>query len=164
MSGDPLTNTAMLEAGVALGVLEALTAVNAKSSNVTPVVSPLTCSAYPAAVGATVVGVLALYAHVAHVKPPYTVTPSSAAVTVTGVVYAPHAYTRFTAGVPVVAARCIAFAMVPYGCSFVPLPVESLPVGDTKIPSPSATTHASVAGSPLFGEHVTLHAAPPPAG
>ena len=70
VSGDPLTNTAMLDAGVALGVLDALTAVNAKSSNFTPVVSPLTCSAYPAAVGATVVGVAALYAHVVQSNPP----------------------------------------------------------------------------------------------
>jgi hypothetical protein len=140
--GDPLTNTATLDAGVALGVPDALTASNSKSSNVTPVVRPLTCNAYPAAVGATFVFVAALYSQVVQSKPPYTVTPSSAAPTTTGVVNVPHAYTRFTAGVPVTAAWAIAYAIVPNGCSLLPFPgAVSLPVGDTKIPSPSATTH-----------------------
>jgi hypothetical protein len=102
VSGDPLTNTAMLENGVALAAVGAFTESNSKSWNVTPVVSPLTCSAYcgapdAAAGGATFVCVLALYAHVAQLNPPYTVTPSSAAVTVTGVVNVPHAYTRLVA-------------------------------------------------------------------
>ena len=43
---DPLTNTAMLEAGVALGVAGALIESNSKSSKVTPVVDvPVTCNA-----------------------------------------------------------------------------------------------------------------------
>ena len=84
-------NTAMLDAGVALGVAGALTASNSKSTNVTPVVVPVTSSAYPAAVGATFVFVLALYAQEAQSNPPYTVTPSSAAVIVASAVNVPHA-------------------------------------------------------------------------
>jgi hypothetical protein len=80
---EPFTNTATLDAGVALAVLGASIESNSKSSNVTPVVAPDTCNAYPATVGATVVGVLALYAHVVQSKPPYTVTPSIVEVTVT---------------------------------------------------------------------------------
>jgi hypothetical protein len=59
-------------------------ATNAKSSKVTPVVSPITCSAYPVA-GATVASLLAAYVHVAGVvvqsNPPKTVTPSTAVAT-----------------------------------------------------------------------------------
>jgi hypothetical protein len=93
----PLANTATLDTGAALGGLVLTpTAVNTKSSNVTPFVSvPVTSSANPAAVGATVVGVDALYAHEVQLNPPYTVTPSSAATTASGAVNVPHAYTRF---------------------------------------------------------------------
>jgi hypothetical protein len=98
VSAAPLANTAMLEAGVALGVVGALWAVNTKSTNVTPFkLVPVTCSAGPAAVGAVVVGVLALYAHVAQSKPPKTVTPSSPAGTTRAIVNVPHAYTRLVA-------------------------------------------------------------------
>jgi hypothetical protein len=45
VSGDAFTNTAILDAGDELCVADALAAVNAKSSNVTPVVRPLTSSA-----------------------------------------------------------------------------------------------------------------------
>ncbi|HEY3821601.1 MAG TPA: hypothetical protein VGL81_30750 [Polyangiaceae bacterium] len=98
----------------------------------TPVVSPLTCSANPAAVGATFVFVLALYAHVVQSKPPYTLNPSRVDPT-TGCspVNVPHAYTRLFA----VSATSIAWPSVANGCSFVPFPgATSLPVGDTKIP------------------------------
>jgi hypothetical protein len=60
----------MLDKGDPLCADGALCAVNTKSSNVTPVTVPVTCSAYPCAVGATTVGVLALYAHVEQLSPP----------------------------------------------------------------------------------------------
>jgi hypothetical protein len=41
----PLANTAMLDWGVRLGLFGALCASNSKSSNVTPVVVPVTSSA-----------------------------------------------------------------------------------------------------------------------
>jgi hypothetical protein len=66
LTGDALTNAAMLEFPLPLASCPlALCAVNPMSSNVTPTVSPVTCSAYPAVVGATTAGLLALYVHVA---------------------------------------------------------------------------------------------------
>ncbi len=70
----------------------------------------------------------------------------------------PHAYTRF----PPFTAVSIACPMVPNGCSFEPSAGdESLPVGETKIPSPSATTHGSVDGSsPAVSVQSALQLAP----
>ena len=67
---DPFAKIATLDAGVVLGVLDAPSAVNAKSWNVTPVVVPVTSNAYPCVVGATVVGVLSLYTQLEHENPP----------------------------------------------------------------------------------------------
>jgi hypothetical protein len=63
---DAFTSTAWLEAPAVV----AGTASNAKSSNVTPLISPLTCNANPAAVGVSFVCVPAVYVHVAQSKPP----------------------------------------------------------------------------------------------
>jgi hypothetical protein len=153
----PLTNTAMLDAAVPFcgGVDGALCAVKAKSSKTTPLVLvPVISSANPAADGATVVGVDALYAQDEQLRPPYTVTPSSAAVTTTPVVNVPHAYTRF---VPP-AATDMPCPIVAYGASLVPLPPESLPVGETNTPRPSATTHGSLEGSSPLLKQVAPHA------
>lgn len=54
-----LTNTAMLDAPAVVVAAD----VNAKSVNTTPVLSPVTCSAYPAAVGASTARSDALYVH-----------------------------------------------------------------------------------------------------
>jgi hypothetical protein len=78
---DPLANTAMLESpGCTPGC-----AVNAKSSNVTPIAKPVTLSAYPEALGVTAATALAPYDHddVEQSSPPYTTTPSSDALTTT---------------------------------------------------------------------------------
>jgi hypothetical protein len=48
----------------------------------------------------------------------------------------------------------IAKPIVAYGDSFVPLPLESLPVGETKVPRPSATTQGSFEGSSVLLRHV----------
>jgi len=152
--------TAMLDAPAPLATLRgAAIESNSKSSNVTPVVSPLTWSANPAAVGASFVFVLALYAHVVQSKPPYTDTPSREAPTTScSPVNVPHAYTRL----PPPSAVSIACPIVPNGCSFDPSAGdESLPVGDTKIPNPSATTHGSVDGSsPAVSVQSALQLAP----
>jgi hypothetical protein len=70
-----LAKTAILDAPIPAPFAEA----NPKSTMVTPVVRPCTCSAYPLA-GATVARSLALYVHcdgvVVQFKPPYAFTPS----------------------------------------------------------------------------------------
>jgi hypothetical protein len=152
--------TAVLEAPAAAATAKgAAIESNSKSSNVTPVVNPLIWSANPAAVGASFVFVLALYAHVVQSKPPYTFTPSREAPTTScSPVNVPHAYTRL----PPLSAVSIACPIVPNGCSFEPSAGdESLPVGDTKIPNPSATTHGSVDGSsPAVNVQSVLQATP----
>jgi hypothetical protein len=69
---DALKKAAMLEEPLPLAsVPVASSAVKTKSSKVTPFVpAPVTCSALPVTVGATVVGVDALYAHVVQSSPP----------------------------------------------------------------------------------------------
>jgi hypothetical protein len=70
-------------------------------------------SANPAAVGATLVRLLALYVHVAQSNPPYTVTPSSLAPTATvPATNVPHAYTRFFAAPVAATAASMAATIV----------------------------------------------------
>jgi hypothetical protein len=52
--------------------------------------------------------------------------------------------------------------MVPNGFSFVPSPLTSLPLGDTKAPCPSATTHGSIEGSSVSARQSLLQFAPAP--
>jgi len=154
---DAYTSTAWLEAPAVVAGAES----NAKSSNVTPVVTELTVSANPAAVGATFVRLLPLYVHVAQSKPPYTVTPSSLAPTATVcATNVPQAYTRFFAAPTAAIAASIAATIVGYGCSFVPLaPAVGLP-SSAKIPNPSVTTHGSTEGSSVFARQSVLQPAP----
>jgi hypothetical protein len=155
-----LANTATLDAAARFdaATVGALSAVKTKCSNVTPVVVPVTVSATSAVPGATVVGVLALYAQPVQSKPPYTVTPSPADVTDCGVMNVPHAYTRLVAAF----ATVVALAIVKQGLAIVPQPVVSAPDGDTNVPYASATTHGSPDGSSVFGRHVVSHSVPPP--
>ena len=83
-------------------------------------------------------------------------TPSDPAGTTTPVVNVPHAYTRLVADT----AMLIAYAMVWHGLAFVPHVVPSVPVAETNVPRPVATTHGSVDGSSVFGVHVVAQLAP----
>ena len=150
---DPLANTAMLEAP---DPLVADGDVNPMSSNVTPVVSPVTVSAYPAVVGDTNAGLLASYVHVVQSSPPYTFNPSRIVPTVKCSAYVPpHAYTRL----PDAFATSIACPIVASGELRVPA-LASLPLGDTNTPNPSLTTHASLVayGSSASARQSPLHA------
>jgi hypothetical protein len=89
---DAFTSTAWLEPPAVVAGTES----NSKSSNVTPFVSPFTCSANPGAVGVSFVVVPAVYVHVAQSNPPYTEVPSRVVPETTScsAVNVPHAYTR----------------------------------------------------------------------
>jgi hypothetical protein len=142
----PLTNTAIEDCAAPLaGAVEgAGCAVKAQSENETPAVVPVTCSAYPAAVGATEATRVVTYVHglPEQSRPPYTSTPSRDEPTTRLVAYVPpHAYTRF----PAVFARSIACPIVATGAAIVPAFV-SLPVVATNTPSSSEITQASSCG------------------
>jgi hypothetical protein len=147
---DAYTTTAWLEAPAVVAGTES----NSKSSNVTPFVSPSTCSANPAAVGASFVVVPAVYVQVAQSNPPYTEVPSRVVPDTTSCspVNVPQAYTR--------ALVSIACPIEPKGCSLLPSPVVSFPVGDTNAPNPSVTTHGSTEGSSVFARQSVLQPAP----